>query len=96
MKKIILLCFCFFSTNAFSMSDYELCKILDDSGDPSEMIKYIGEEYLEGKDAIPLPFAMAALSLAVAQANLEEIRGITSFMPACLKYLKEQKRSFLK
>ena len=94
MKKIILLCFCFFSTNAFSMSDYELCKILDDSGDPSEMIKYIGEEYLEGKDAKPLYFAQAGLNLAVSQARLEEIRGITSFIPACLKYLKEG--SFLK
>ena len=89
MKKIILFCFCFFSINAFSMSDYELCKMLEESGDPNETIKYIGESYLEGKNA--KENAQVFLNYAISQAVLysDPFMGSRSFIPTCLKELKK-------
>ena len=96
MKKIILFCFCFFSINAFSMSDYELCKMLEESGDPNETIKYIGESYLDGKNT--KDNAQLFLNLAISSAVVDAVSpwGDSSFIPACLKHLKKEKRNIFK
>jgi|TARA_R110000823_G_C15516110_1_gene454961 hypothetical protein len=100
MKKITLLCLYLFAVNAYSMGDYELCKMLDDSGDPNGTIEYVGESYFEGKNSVR-EIAQASLahsiSLAVLDTELSRLAGGKGqFIPNCLKKLKERKDSMFR
>lgn len=76
------------------MGDYELCKMLEESGDPNETIKYVGESYLAGKNATDN--AQLFLNLAVSTAMVDvSLRG-QAFVPSCLKHLKENKSKIFK
>ena len=76
------------------MSDYELCKMLHESGDPSETIKYIGKSYLEGKDVTT--YAEDMLIQAIGMAELDaKIHG-GSFLPRCLENLEKDKNLIFK
>jgi len=99
MKKITLFFVCLFSINTYSMSDYELCKMLIDSGDPNKTIKYIGESYLEGKNAndnaqLVLNYAISSAVVDTSMADL--YGGSSAFIPSCLKHLKKNKSRIFK
>ena len=76
------------------MSDYELCKMLEESGDPNETIKYVGESYLEGKNAND--DAQLFLNLAISSAMVDTALSGGGFIPNCLKHLKKQKNKIFK
>ena len=96
MKKITLLCLYLFASNASAMSDYEFCKILDDSGDPNGTVKYVSESYWEGKNNVATDaqdWLNIAVSGAVADSSMKEYFGSSgSFISSCLEKLDEYKK----
>jgi len=94
MKKTIFIFLGLISINANAMTDYEFCKMLDDSGDPSETVKFVSESYFEGKRVKEK--AQVYLNIAIAFAGFqgasnEALGGGSPFIPNCLKALKENR-----
>ena len=84
---------------ATTMSDYEFCKMLDDSGDPLGTVQYVGETYFEGKKLKRKAHLNAqdwlntAIASAVSTYKLEVLRyNSDSFISQCLKELKNNKK----
>lgn len=99
MKKTTLLCLYLFASNASAMSDYELCKMLDDSGDPNGTVKYVSESYFEGKNNVSgahgssaQDWLETAINLAVADSGMKEyLSSSGSFISSCLESLDKFK-----
>ncbi len=95
MKKITLLCLYLFASNASAMSDYEFCKMLDDSGDPNGTVEYVSESYFEGKNVKDRAQSRlkSAIGNAVINDKMSKFVGNNSgsFISQCLKELKDMK-----